>query len=205
MADSLLSSIKYVKVNVHNTPLNILQTCYYAYSAEQNGNVLSVDIRLEDPSPISLEDAISAKLDLSPLRRPLNVKVFCADDEVETELNDSVEDVFNPINSDCGETQVSNSTLSTLTVEEVDPPIETTSVRRKRKQKNKDVIWIQKRRKSRSDKGKPRGIECPLCLNHREILHICQVCNHGYCKMCFDQLLSHDYQIEICNICKRLF
>ena len=53
---------------------------------------------------------------------------------------------------------------------------------------NQNGHWISKRRKTRSDKGKPRGIECPICLNGREILHQCknERCGMLMCLPCFE-------------------
>lgn len=213
---------KFIRVNVYNLPLPVLQTTYYAHSAEVLGDCLVVDIRVDDPIPITssssvtMNDSISTKFDLAPIKRAVNVNVGtieapiviydtdieeteAEETEVEdeaTQTQDAQEDIFVPLEEILPDTQ---ETLATI------PEEEHAIIPKKRKSKNPDAIWFTKKRKPRSDKGKPRGIECEVCMFHRELLHACKVCKHSFCKFCFEHLVDHDFEMEVCNVCKREF
>lgn len=231
---------KFVRVNVHNLPDGVLQTSYYAHSAELIGDCLVVDVRVDDPIPtssnaaISLNDPMSIKYDLAPLRRPINLRrgtatapVIIYDTEVEdTEIDDDMTqdaqgDNFADLDQLINE-EKSNETQHTLIASEDEEDEneddeedtqetigenqeEYRKVKKRRVSRNRDKCWVQKRRKVRKDKGKPRGIECEVCMSHRELLHTCRVCKHSFCKFCFERLVGHDYEVDVCSVCKRNF
>lgn len=263
---------KFIRVNVFNLPDGVLQTSYYAHSAEQIGDTLVVDVRIDSPSlhrndsPMTLSREITRKFDMVPLRRPVNIRLTqtqLEDDELcETEVE---EEIFNPIEPKetseevwsyveriaalkrrthdfSSQPEITQSTQSTIDTnhhyEAIDPRLlaspdieeetkaatpvvdvvqlsdieeedeedkqsETSS--KKRVRGNPDAIWLSKRKKPRSDKGKPRGIECPLCTNYRVILHQCSKCFNSFCKKCFEQLVDHEYDMDTCNVCRQKF
>lgn len=214
---------KFVRVNVHNLPYGVLQTTYYAHTAELIGDTLIVDVRVDSPitisssSSLTLNNPITTKMDLNPLRRPINLRnghihnpVIIYDTEVEnTEVEHT--DIDEDRTQDAqGDKPVALENLIASDEEDTQETIpqdhEDYPHSKKRKSfHDRNKHWLQKRRKTRSDKGKPRGIECHLCMNHRELLHTCKVCNHSLCKFCFTEMRDHDFEVEICSVCKRNF
>lgn len=231
---------KYIRVNVHNLPLGILQTTYYAHSAELLNDTLVVDIRLDPATyvtsevPMTLGHPATTKFDLAPIRRPINVRVlpsssFPSENMINLEETNDTE-LFAPIREVVLDTPparliVSPDTLPARlivspdidddeTVSTIDASderyvnLEVTSVRTGRKNRfkgNRDSHWISKRRKVRKDKGELKGIECPLCCKGRMILHQCCKCFNSFCLDCFDKLLKHQYDMNVCNVCKSSF
>lgn len=220
---------KYIRVNVHNLPLGILQTTYYAHSAELINDTLVVDIRLDPATyvtsevPMTLGHPATTKFDLAPIRRPINVRVLpCSSSSSENvfdleETNDT--ELFAPIREVVPDTPPArlivspdiddDETVSTIAdSDEKYVNLEVASVRTGRKNRfkgNRDSHWITKKRKTRKDKGELKGIECPLCCKGRMILHQCCKCFNSFCLDCFDKLLKHQYDMNVCNVCKSSF
>lgn len=225
--ETMMNVPKFVRVNVHNLPYGVLQTTYYAHSAEMIGDSLVVDVRVDSPISISstscltLNNPITTKMDLAPLRRPINLRLGSSNDPVivyDTEVEETEVE-----NTDIDEDQTqdaqgqANIPLHDLIASDEEEEEEETqetipqdhedykTAKKRRASRNRDAHWVQKRRKTRSDKGKPRGIECDVCMNHRELLHTCKVCKHSFCKFCFNQLVDNDYATDVCSVCKRNF
>lgn len=92
--------------------------------------------------------------------------------------------------------------------EEIDPPVEPLRLRgpaptKRRRRNNNGSEFMQKRRKTRSDKGKSRGIECPICLSGRELLHMCSTCKNGFCRVCFDGIQGQGNDANVCSFCRQ--
>lgn len=221
-----MTTPKYVRINVLNLPTGILQTTYYAHSGELIGDTLVLDVHINSPisghPEVSLNDPLSSKFDLAPLRRCINIQnttttetipvasvndTFFSETEIDDDLTqDSRSDIFVPI-------QQPSKPKEIFPIEESDeeetcetiPENEARYYKKRRYSSNVNGIWIQKRRKTRRDKGKMRGIECNVCMNGRTILHTCKVCQYSYCQSCFDQFKEKDLEVDICSVCKREF
>ncbi len=236
----MISTPRSIRVNVYNLPFGIIQTTYYAHSAEVLGDTLVVDIAVDSPTyvtsqvPMTMSHPATAKFDLAPIRRYINVKTVPLHQE-ETELEHTeneaeLPELFMPIATDVSERKVSEivadnvpdtqheiviaspsveDTVSTIheSSDEYET-IEVTSVRTGKKhryQGNRDAHWISKKRKTRKDKGTIKGVECPLCMKGRMILHRCCRCNNSFCLDCFDKLMKHQYDMNVCIVCKQNF
>ncbi len=71
--------------------------------------------------------------------------------------------------------------------------------------KNRDAHWISKKRKTRSDKGKMRGIACEICMNGREMVMQCrnERCAKAVCFECFQGIKQRGLSDpKICSFCR---
>jgi hypothetical protein len=74
--------------------------------------------------------------------------------------------------------------------------------KRNRKGKDTNAIWLSRKRKVRSDKGKMKGVLCNVCMQGRQLCVTCGRCRYDVCIKCVTSLIEHGTYVNICVQCR---